>query len=202
MGRKAEITEARVFQAIKDMEESGKIPNAGAIQSHFGTGCAKRYEQLLNEYFAQKEYEAQLAKQRGAVELPAHIREMLNETISKHAGDYRNDFSQAFSEAVNISKQKIDELNILLAQKKTELNAVKRDFFTANDQLDLKCFELKESLARCETQNKRYKAKIKTLIAEKESVFTSIETLKRTIQDDNDMKITIKDFMNKFEEKT
>jgi hypothetical protein len=35
MGRKAEITEARVFQAIKDMKDNGKLPNAGYIAQFY-----------------------------------------------------------------------------------------------------------------------------------------------------------------------
>ena len=107
MGRNAEISEERVFSAIREMEGNGKKPNAGAIHAHFGRGCAKRYEDLLNQYLAHKLHDECVAKQLAAVVLPVHIKELLEASINRHANEYRNDFTLAFSEAVSIGRQKM-----------------------------------------------------------------------------------------------
>jgi hypothetical protein len=202
MGRQAEISEERVFKAIREMEDHGKNPNAGAIHAHFGRGCAKRYEDLLNQYFAHKLHEEQVAKKLAAVQLPDYIEEMLAAAINRHANDYRNDFTLTFSEAANIGQQRIDGVNLKLEQAQLKFKEAKKDFFIAIEHANKNFYELEEKLQISEARNKQYESEIQSLTIEKESIFQSMKAIEEAIKENHDMKNIINKLMKNVEEKT
>jgi len=136
MGRRAEVAEERVFAAIKQIEEDGKIPNAGALKAFFGVGCARRYDDLLNRYLANKADEKRKAEQLAEVSLPDDIRDLLEKTIESQSANYRNDVMQMFRASNQICNARLEELKLLLDEQRLKFECAKKDFIQASSQAD------------------------------------------------------------------
>jgi predicted RNase H-like nuclease (RuvC/YqgF family) len=146
MGRRAEVAEERVFAAIKQMEEEGKSPNAGALKTFFGLGCARRYDDLLNRYLANKADEQRKAEQLEAIPLPEVIRNLMEVTISSQSANYRSDVMQIFSATTQICNERIEALKLLIDEQKSEFECARDDFIEASSKADRKVEHLEREI--------------------------------------------------------
>lgn len=160
MGRKAEISEERVFAAIRQIEEQGNVANAGALKTHFNVGCAVRYNDLLNQYLANRDIEQRKAEQLEAVPLPSNIRDLMEKSIIIQSENYRNDVVQAFNAALEIGSKRTENMRVLLEEHKTLHDGERRDFFEASGIADEDISILNEKLLILEDELERNKSQI------------------------------------------
>jgi chromosome segregation ATPase len=146
MGRRAEVAEERVFTAIKQIEEEGKTPNAGALKTFFGVGCARRYDDLLNRYLANKADEQRKAEQLAEVPLPEVIRDSMEMTIKSQSENYRSDVLQIFSTANQICNERVVALKLLLDEQRLGFDSARNDFIEASSEADRKVAHLEREI--------------------------------------------------------
>jgi hypothetical protein len=129
MGRKAKISEERVFTAIRLFEKQGKAVNAGALKTYFEVGCAVRYNNLLNQYFAHGKVDQNKSEQIEAVLLSPNISDLIEQSIITQSENYRNDLIRVFYAALETERKRTESMRLALEEHKTQLS-VERKYFS------------------------------------------------------------------------
>jgi hypothetical protein len=128
MGRKAKISEERVFTAIRLFEKQGKAVNAGALKTYFGVGCAVRYDDLLNQYFLHGKVVQSKAEQLEAVLLPTNICDLVEQLIITQSDNYRNDLIRVFYADLETESKRTESMRLVLEEHKTQHSAERKYF--------------------------------------------------------------------------
>jgi hypothetical protein len=160
MGRKAKISEERVFTAIRLFEEQGKAVNAGALKTYFGVGCAVRYDDLLNQYFLHGKVEQSKAEQLEAVLLPPNICDLIEQSIITQSENYRNDLIRVFYAALETESKRKESMRVVLEEHKTQHDAERKYFSEARGLTAQEISILNEKILGLEGELELHKSEI------------------------------------------